>query len=733
MESIARRPRNGQGSGYYGASKSTRENRASDELASTNSSSSLPGANGSKWVAADLIKRLPLAKLVRTSTKIRVESENIERSLHGSVRRCYEQVDTAASECGELREVCATLGGNTDGALARVGRACDECVRISEEMAPLRDRIEGLEESRRVMLLLRAAEVLCTELPAQLTELTGLCTDPQNMRDRLFLTAHRCAIILPQLEALAKNSDSFKEAHANLTAAIKEVVVDLIAQVEEESGSIEGLSLADVMRIRVFLMIDDEELRSFFLNTSHAILRSTMPENDAARVSGRSGLTRGAFQLRHAANVMLEDIKSISSAYDDTFRGNDCFVAHSKKRASELYTNDSILSPDDFAIWLSGTVDELIGNVVRKEVATPGKSSKVQSKRVSIEDGVKNDDDSISVADLEDFKEAVSVLRRLSETSTMNPDTSLAQVPIIIATLSDSICAHVEQTITGQATAQMTGMLDDALFTDFAETSNAALENRTIRELRKVISRIGELGQSCDTLLRQLTASSSSDKLDSTTSDKSFQKEILSMVVRKANDGVAFTHNNRKKLRVQALLRGAFICEEVAGPMKNQELRTSLLGVAETMRIEFTQKIVEASSDALRELLFPRRKESQLDVMISGGTSVADSVVELLTEARREVDKYPAIGSALHDVWSDIRGEETTMRSMDFLDTQGIDSDGVLQRIAENWVQCIRMGSLSRERVQAVEAVVLRMHEKLNNRDSFHVVTRAARERCSDL
>ncbi len=730
MEPVARRPRNARVSGYYSANKPTRENDASEDLRSSNSSSSLPGVNGSRWVASDLIKRLPLAKLVRASTTIRAESENIERSLHGSVRRCYEQVDTAASECGQLRSVCSTLGSDTDGALARVGRSCDECVRISEEMAPLRDRIEGLEESRRIMLLLRAAEVLSNELPAQLTELTGLCTDPQNMRDRLFLTVHRCAIILPQLEALAKDSKSFKEAHANLVAVIKEVVADLVAQVEEESGSIEGLSLADVMRIRVFLMIDDDELRTFFLNTSQAILRSTMPENDAARVSGRSGLTRGAFQLRHAANVMLEDIKAISSAYDDTFRGKECFVAHSKKRAGVAYSDDSILSSDDFAIWLSGTVDELIGNVVRKEVATPGKSARIQVKRVSLEDGAKNDDDSISVADLEDFKEAVTVLRQMSATPTMNSETSLAQVPIIVGTLCDSICSHVKQTITGQATAQMTGMLDDALFTDFPETFNPGLENRTIRELRKVVARIGELGERCDSLLKQLTASSSADE-QSTSSDKSFQKEILSLVVWKANDGGA--GSGRKEECFQALLRGAFICEEVAGPMRDRELRASLLGIAENMRVEFTRRIIDSASDAFRELLFPRRKESQLDLMISGGTSVADTVVALLTQARREVDLYPAIGSKLHEVWSDIRGEQSTMSSMDFLDTQGIDSDGVLLRISENWVQSVRMGTLPREKVQAVEAVVARMHEKLNNRDSFHVVGRAARERCSEL
>lgn len=80
---------------------------------------------------------------------IRHESESIERSLHGSVRRCYEQVDAVAQECKEIQAVCETLGSETDGALAHVARTCDECAKISDEMAPMRDRIESLEESRQ--------------------------------------------------------------------------------------------------------------------------------------------------------------------------------------------------------------------------------------------------------------------------------------------------------------------------------------------------------------------------------------------------------------------------------------------------------------------------------------------------------------------------------------------------------------------------------------------------------
>lgn len=732
MEPVARRPRNAKLSAYYGL-----KNQPSDDSALTDISPN-PNGDGS-WAPNDLIKRLPLEKLVRASTKIRGESEKIERSLHGSVRRCYEQVDAAAKECGELRTVCSTLGG-TDGALTRVARSCDGCVKISDEMGPLRERIEGLEESRRVMLLLRASEVLAEQLPAQFTELTGLCTDPVNARDRLFLTAHRCAIIVPQLATLSSDKSSFKEAHVTLTNAIKETVAELIAQVEEENGIIEGLSISDVLRIRIFLGIGDEELRTFFLKASEDILRSTIPSSSASCISGNSGLARGSFQIRHAANVMLEDIKAISCAYDDAFRGNQCFVALSKKRSGESYFDECVLSSQDFALWLSGTVDELIGSVVRKEVATPGRVTSPKMARVSIEDKKEGEEEEqISMADLSDFQEAVGELRKLSQTEAPVSDTSIAQVPIIIGALADSICSHVKRTITGQASAQMVGMLDDALFSEFPDYDNPSLESRTMRELRKVVARIEELGESCDSLLKELTsnvetANDNANDNGAPTNEISFQMEILGLVVRKAMTGPEF---NRKEMWFQAMLRGAFICEQVAQTVRSEALKKSLIIETERLREEFTCKIVETASDNFRGILYPEEKEEQLDVMISGGSTMADRIVNLLTQGRKEVDLYPAIGSSLHEVWRDVRNgtnnNPMSMNSMDLLDTQGIDCDGVLLRIAENWVQSVRMATLTKDRFSAVESLVATMHERLSSRDTFNAVSRAANERCSEL
>eukprot|EP00171_Calliarthron_tuberculosum_P017680 IDg17680t1 len=167
MEPVSRRPRNARLTAYYGLKKALEPTAAG--------SSPLPEAReDGSWGASDLIRRLPLEKLVRTSTMIRADAEHVERSLHGSVRSCYEQMAEAALECGALRNACRSLSGDADGTLARVARACEQSRTISDDMAPHRATIEGLEESRRVMLLLRAAELLARQLPAHLTELTEL-------------------------------------------------------------------------------------------------------------------------------------------------------------------------------------------------------------------------------------------------------------------------------------------------------------------------------------------------------------------------------------------------------------------------------------------------------------------------------------------------------------------------------------------------------------------------------
>lgn len=716
MEPVSRRPRNARLTAYYGL-KQPADSGATE-------SSPLPEAReDGSWGASELIRRLPLEKLVRTSTMIRAEAEHVERSLHGSVRSCYEQMAAAASECAALRDVCSTLGGDSDGTLARVARACEQSRAISDDMAPHRAAIENLEESRRVMLLLRAAELLARQLPAHLTELTELCTDPQSARDRLFLTAHRCAVILPQLAALSVDAACFRDAHSDLAAAVADVVADLCAQVTEESGSIEGLSLADLMRIRVCLLVEDDEFRAFFLSTATAVLRSRMPDESYGRVSGRSGLARGAFQLRHSANVMLDDIKAISSAYDAVFRGSDCFVARAKKRGGEMYVNDSILSAEDFAVWMAGTLDDLIGAVVRKEVSVKSKAADFGKTEKQSADG--SAADSISVKDICDFKDAVSVLRKRSETEgAVDPDTCLAQVPIILGTLCDSICAHVEQAITGRSTMQMSNMLDDALFSDFQSS-----ERGTMQELLKTVAKIEELGQSCDSLLRELV---SDDEVSAGVSKplKSFLSEILALLLRKLNDE-GLDNKSSVGISHRALLRGAFICEHVAENSNSHTLSKSLRGVAATMKVDFTKRSVDTVSAFFRTFLFSR--DSSLAEAASDGNLIADQSLALLRRARKEVDLFPSTGSSLHDVWRHVPNGRDRSTSMDLVSSDGLDSDGVVHRIAENWTQLVRMSSLSEEKKIAVDAVVSRMGQGLGSAYIFSIVSKAASERCNDM
>lgn len=710
MDPVPRRPRNARLTAYYGLKKSP-EPPATD-------SSPLPAESKDvSWAAPELIKRLPLEKLVRTSTMIRDDAERVERTLHDSVRNCYEQVTAAASECASLRDVCRALGSDSDGTLSRIARACDQCRTISDEMAPMRDQIENLEESRRVMLLLRAAELLAKQLPAQLTELTELCTDPQSARDRLFLTAHRCAVIMPQLAALGNDAACFKEAHATLDIAISGVVADLYSQVEDEQGAIEGLSLADLMRIRVFLLVEDNELRSFFLNTATAVLRSRTPEQGYQRISRRSGLSRAAFKLRYSANVMLDDIKAISSAYDAVFRGPSCFVAHAKKRSGEVYTDDSVLSAEDFVAWMAGTIDDLIGADVRKEVKVAG----------GLNDG--ENYEGVSMEDLRDFKDVVCVLRKNAESDgAVDPDTSLAQVPIVIETLCDSICAHVEETITGQAISQMSGLLEHALFSDFV-----ADDGRAIEKLQTVVVKIQELSENCDLLLRQLVSTSEDEAAASNMKPsltRSFQVEILRLLLNKID--VEGEGKMRDEKYDRAVLRVAFVCEEVAVVSSDRLLMKSLRSIAEDLRCDFTTRIVDFASNSFRYFLFPSSSNNLADAF-ADATSISNEIVSLLHRARKEVDLYPSAGSALHEDWRLVPGDSGPDSGMDLYATEVLDSNGVVHRIAENWTQWVRMSSLSREKKAAVDSIILKISQSLGNADFLSDVSKAANERCNEL
>ncbi len=745
MDPVLRRPRNARLSAYYGLQGAADNSRTLSSPGTPN----IHAAEDGSWAPADLIKRLPLAQLVRTSTKIRNDAEQIERSLHGSVRDCYAQLDEAAAECSKITKITSQLGNDTSGTLQAIASACQKCNDISAKMQPVREKIENLEESRRVMLLFRAAGLLAKQLPNQFAELTELCTDPQSARDRLFLTAHRCSIIAPQLERMSTDSESFADAHAQLSTAMSDVVSELHSQLEEDNGSLEGLSLADVMHIRIYLLISDDGLRAFFLNTAEAILQSKKPTSETIRIAARSKLSLAAFYLRHAAKVVLEDIRCVCAAYDDVFRGDDCFMAQSKKRAGEDYREDSVLSSDAFTVWISSTVDELVGTAIRRALAgNPSESAKGEN---SSGRGNVIESDMFSVEDIVDFKESLLIVRETAKIGAGASGTSLGQVPVIIGTLCDSICKQVQQAITSNVTVQIKSMFDRALFSDFDSVKDevVARGNRevlpSVLQLRKVVSAVQELAEKSNCLLEELLSEEveqtaveaegvGGDALQSLRKESLFRNsievDIAHLLVQMGSD---FSHSKADRdMRCRALLRASFLCSELGDVLRNMSLSRALSEVVETLNEEFTTKIVDDASEIFRRFVFPRDSENHLDRFVDG-SSVAQQVIDLMERARMEVDNFPAQNSSLHEIWKHVLGAPGKANGIGLHSSEGLDSGGVVHRIAENWVQCVRGSSISREKKTGIERLVGEVGRRLEAVDIFEAVSRTAAERCRTI
>lgn len=740
MEAVTRRPRNARLSAFYGLKNGsdTPRSGASPSPSAPGTPHVEPSPDGS-WEADDLIKRLPLAHLVRVSTKIRNESLRIERSLHTSVLECYSQLDEAGAECRKIHRVANDLGEDKDGALNGIASAYKRCSDISADMKPIREKLENLEESRRVMLLFGAAGLLAKQLPNQFAELTELCTDPESARDRLFLTAHRCSIIAPQLRALSDDSEGFANAYAQLSSAMADVVVELHALLEEENGSLEGLSLTDVMRLRILLHITDEELRVLFLNTAGAILQSKKAAAETSRLAAGSQLSLAAFHLRHAASVIVEEINLISAAYDDTFRGGHCFVAHSKRMMGEVYEEDSVLGSDAFAVWMASTVDELVGTEIRRALASNALDN--SQGEISPTEATKVDSEAYSAKHVAEFKRSVLLMREAANTDSAVPGTSLGQVPVIVGTLCDSICEQVEQAITGNVTVQVKTKFEVALFSDDCSGGRNGFSNGSVDEigieqkLRAVVSEVQERVEKCNVLLVELQAgdveqdsgNSSSDGLNAQSSQRGIEVDVVRLLVSMGSD-----FSRRKQdthLFCRAILRTSFLCAELANVVKNAALSRSLKEISDKLQNDFTARVVDTVSGSFRRFLFPRDSNVYLDQRVDE-SSIVQGVVQLVKQCREELDEYPGHCDDLHEVWKQVESRSGAGSSIGLHSPEVLDSNGVLDLVVEHWVQCVRESSLTQERRKSVEYIAADVGRSFDAADSFERVTRAAMERC---
>lgn len=283
-----------------------------------------------------LTRTLSLNSLLRHTTSLQKTSETLQASLHTSVRNYYQNLSTTSKVAKEASEHAGSLAST----IPTLTNLITQTTQINANLAPTRLSIDNLEAARRAILLQTAAENLAATLSPRFTELNTLCTDPTPLRNALFLSARRTAIILPAITTLSTHAPQFLPA----ATALRSAADDLLAQLSlPDIQDPYTLPLEDRLQLRRLLDDDPAILRDAFHIASAATLSKTPSQ---AAYSAVSPPARASLLLSFAIDKLIPLVYKVASQYADIFQPDADWPA--------------------FVVWLSDVLDDAIAAQVRR-------------------------------------------------------------------------------------------------------------------------------------------------------------------------------------------------------------------------------------------------------------------------------------------------------------------------------------------------------------------------------
>jgi hypothetical protein len=357
---VVPRARNSKLSAFYGLGFG-----AADLTATTSANPSERSSESALRYASELIERAPLEQLLVSSAELRNSRDESHRALHGAVQRCYAQLLVAENAAQDARKIAQGLINDVHGAVQEASKAAENAKAVNSRLASSRAQIDKLEGARKLTFLLRAAQLLTSEIPEHYRELMDLCLDPVSAKEKLLLAVMRYASLLPTFKRLAKESVQFDEALAGVMSAASEVRIDMEARMATGSDALDDLHLPDLIRIRRLLGDSSVELKQAFLRASELNLSSKAPPTAAIEAASSSSLSLATYMVTFSVHAIVPALVSVCETYFEIFEFSGGGMENNE------HGSYAAESAEEFIAWLAVVVDSNIGIRIRKALTEP--------------------------------------------------------------------------------------------------------------------------------------------------------------------------------------------------------------------------------------------------------------------------------------------------------------------------------------------------------------------------
>lgn len=525
--------------------------------------------------AEGLTRDLGLADLLGLADRLRREAEAGEKGLYGAVVSMYGEMGVAVGGAAAVPGVVEALlakGGGVEGAV----EAAERCQRVSEALEGGRREVERLEGGRRCALLLEAAAVLERSIEADYRGLVDLCTDPEAAWRRLDVTAMRCSAVMPVLEKLGESDDGFRDAWQRVHAVAVGVREDLENRMSSGTGDVDGLSLLDAIRLRRLLGEGKDELRGTFLRACE--LRLETKAAGSAAFETAVGVGVAAYHLKCARDVVLPEVIRMIDMHASMFAGAG---------AGDGNACDAE-SADDFAVWLTGVVGDVVGARVRRAAAAPTSDSQ---------------------EDLEEFGSALSALKSAADAvSSASVGGTAAQVDVIFGSLCDSLRTEVVELKCQSAHTRWRDAVSDMLTRDYDPSEGSATMDKDVTTLMETITAAARGAESVSHALQPSDSRGAELPLH----------EIITHIMQHIDEAIGMA-------QARAMARASAICNGLSDASPSGR---ALQQTRQQLTADFATLVTTLAVDLLQQA-----DEARLESGVSRGAS---SAITLLQCARHE-------------------------------------------------------------------------------------------------
>jgi len=223
-----------------------------------------------------MIATSSLSELLQMSIHLRREAQAVEVGLNRAVQDSFANFSAATQVVREVRNAARDILSDKPGIFTQVDSVSNHIDSLNKRLANGRDKVEELEGSKRVLMLLEVAHIM----PKWTHELP-----PKE-------AARRVNLVLPLLTALEIIHPAFREAKANIDHEVWRLLRERSDQWDAEN-----------LQIRILLGERSEELRLGLQNRAASAIRDAMetplPDSHLSGVIASQHLLHSAFQNLH--------------------------------------------------------------------------------------------------------------------------------------------------------------------------------------------------------------------------------------------------------------------------------------------------------------------------------------------------------------------------------------------------------------------------------------------------